>query len=68
MPDDDERTAAHGTRSATNRSHRRRESAGAEPRLAIEMRHGRPGPSLAEALARLPGYALIGRRYRRISG
>jgi HD superfamily phosphohydrolase len=44
------------------------ESAGAEPRLAIEMRDGRPGPSLAEALARLPGYALIGRRYRRISG
>jgi HD superfamily phosphohydrolase len=44
------------------------ESAGAEPRLAIEMRDGRPGPSLAEALARLPAYALIGRRYRRLSG
>jgi HD superfamily phosphohydrolase len=41
------------------------ESVGAEPRLAIEMRNGSPGPSLAEALGRLPGYALIGRRYRR---
>ncbi len=41
------------------------ESMGAEPRLAIEMRDGTPGPSLAEALGRLPGYALIGRRYRR---
>jgi hypothetical protein len=41
------------------------ESLGAEPRLAIEMRDGGPAPSLAEALARLPGYALIGRRYRR---
>ncbi|MEA2609451.1 MAG: uncharacterized protein QOJ75_1694 [Chloroflexota bacterium] len=44
------------------------ESLGAEPRLAIEMRDGAPGPSLAEALGRLPGYALIGRRYRRIQG
>jgi HD superfamily phosphohydrolase len=44
------------------------ESAGAEPRLAIEMRDGSPGPSLAEALGRLPGYALIGRRYRRTGG
>ena len=44
------------------------ESAGAEPRLAIEMRDGAPGPSLAEALGRLPGYALIGRRYRRTGG
>jgi HD superfamily phosphohydrolase len=41
------------------------ESLGAEPRLAIEMRDGAPGPSLGEALGRLPGYALIGRRYRR---
>jgi HD superfamily phosphohydrolase len=41
------------------------ESIGAEPRLAIEMRDGGPGPSLREALGRLPGYALIGRRYRR---
>jgi hypothetical protein len=38
---------------------------GATPRLAIEMRDGSTGPSLAEALGRLPGYALIGRRYRR---
>jgi hypothetical protein len=44
------------------------ESLGAEPRLAIEMRNGMPGPSLAEALGRLPGYALIGRRYRRARG
>ena len=44
------------------------ESIGAEPRLAIEMRSGTPGPSLADALGRLPGYALIGRRYRRTRG
>ena len=44
------------------------ESVGAEPRLAIEMRNGAPGPPLAEALGRLPGYALIGRRYRRTRG
>ena len=37
---------------------------GEEPRLAIEMRDGSAGPTLAEALGRLPGYALIGRRYR----
>jgi hypothetical protein len=36
------------------------------PRLAIEMRDGSAGPTLAEALGRLPGYALIGRRYRRV--
>jgi hypothetical protein len=41
------------------------ESLGAEPRLAIELRNGAPPPTLAEALGRLPGYALIGRRYRR---
>jgi HD superfamily phosphohydrolase len=35
-------------------------------RLAIEGRDGREIP-LAEALARVPGYALIGRRYRRIT-
>lgn len=39
--------------------------AGEAPRLAIEMRDGSTGPTLAEALGRLPGYALIGRRYRR---
>lgn len=38
---------------------------GEPPRLAIEMRDGSTGPTLAEALGRLPGYALIGRRYRR---
>jgi HD superfamily phosphohydrolase len=41
--------------------------AGESPRLAIEMRDGSTGPTLAEALGRLPGYALIGRRYRRVS-
>jgi uncharacterized protein len=44
------------------------ESLGAEPRLAIEMRNGSPGPTLSEALGRLPGYALIGRRYRKTRG
>jgi HD superfamily phosphohydrolase len=39
---------------------------GEQPRLALEMRDGTAGPPLAEALGRLPGYALIGRRYRRI--
>ncbi len=43
-------------------------SAGEAPRLAIEMRDGSMGPTLAEALGRLPGYALIGRRYRRARG
>ncbi len=38
---------------------------GETPRLALEMRDGSAGPALAEALGRLPGYALIGRRYRR---
>ncbi len=37
----------------------------AEPRLALERRDGSAGPSLGEALARIPGYSLIGRRYRR---
>jgi hypothetical protein len=40
---------------------------GEAPRLAIEMRDGSTGPTLAEALGRLPGYALIGRRYRRVN-
>lgn len=40
---------------------------GEQPRLALEMRDGSTGPSLAEALGRLPGYALIGRRYRRVA-
>ena len=34
--------------------------------LAIERRDGGPGPSLARALARLPAWSLVGRRYRRI--
>ena len=39
---------------------------GETPRLALELRDGSAaGPTLAEALGRLPGYALIGRRYRR---
>ena len=42
-------------------------AAGEPPRLALEMRDGSTGPTLAEALGRLPGYALIGRRYRRIA-
>jgi len=33
--------------------------------LAIERRDGEPGPSLAIALARLPAWSLVGRRYRR---
>ncbi len=37
-----------------------------ESRLAIESRDGSAGPALAEALRRLPAYALIGRRYRRL--
>jgi hypothetical protein len=38
----------------------------ADSRLAVEGRDGRPGPPISEALAaRLPAYALIGRRYRR---
>jgi hypothetical protein len=41
--------------------------AGEPPRLAIEMRDGSSGPTLAEALGRLPGFALIGRRYRRLA-
>mgnify|MGYP003557345335 CR=1 FL=1 len=33
--------------------------------LAIERRDGGPGPSLEVALARLPAWSLVGRRYRR---
>jgi HD superfamily phosphohydrolase len=35
------------------------------PTLAIERRDGVAGPTLAEALGRLPAWLLIGRRYRR---
>jgi hypothetical protein len=34
--------------------------------LAIERRDGGPGPGLADALARLPAWSLVGRRYRRL--
>ena len=47
-------------------SMRARPTSGAgEPRLALERRDGSAGPTLGEALARIPGYSLIGRRYRR---
>lgn len=36
------------------------------PTLAIERRDGGEGPSLAEALARLPAWSMVGRRYRRV--
>jgi HD superfamily phosphohydrolase len=35
------------------------------PALVIERRDGGPGPNLDEALARLPAWFLVGRRYRR---
>jgi hypothetical protein len=42
-----------------------RPGAGKPPTLAIERRDGAPGPTLDEALARIPAWSLIGRRYRR---
>jgi HD superfamily phosphohydrolase len=42
-----------------------RPGAGKAPTLAIERRDGEPGPSLEVALARLPAWSLVGRRYRR---
>ncbi len=45
----------------------RRARPGVDPRLAIERRDGSPGPTAAEALARVPKYALVARRYRRIA-
>jgi len=42
-----------------------RPGAGKAPSLAIERRDGGPGPSLDEALARIPAWSLVGRRYRR---
>jgi HD superfamily phosphohydrolase len=42
-----------------------RPGAGKAPTLAIERRDGGPGPSLDDALARIPAWSLIGRRYRR---
>ena len=42
-----------------------RPSAAQADTLAIERRDGGPGPSLEVALARLPAWSLVGRRYRR---
>ena len=40
-----------------------------DSRLAVEGRDGRPAPPVSESLAaRLPAFALIGRRYRRLGG
>ena len=36
--------------------------------LAVEGRDGRPAAPLSRTLARLPAFALIARRYRRIDG
>jgi hypothetical protein len=43
-------------------------AADADALLAIAGRDGRPPRPLAEALGRLPAYALIGRRYVRTDG
>jgi hypothetical protein len=43
-----------------------RPGAGRPATLAIERRDGGPGPCLAEALARLPAWSLVGRRFRRM--
>jgi HD superfamily phosphohydrolase len=42
-----------------------RPGANRAPTLSIERRDGGPGPSLDEALGRLPAWLLIGRRFRR---
>jgi hypothetical protein len=42
-----------------------RPGAGRADSLAIERRDGGAGPSLADALPRLPAWSLVGRRYRR---
>ncbi len=42
-----------------------RPGAGKPPSLSIERRDGGPGPSLDQALARIPAWSLVGRRYRR---
>jgi len=44
-----------------------RPGAGKPPTLAIERRDGGEGPRLADALARLPAWLLIGRRFRRVA-
>jgi HD superfamily phosphohydrolase len=43
-----------------------RPGVGIDAPLALELRDGSDGPALAEALGRLPGYAHVGRRYRRV--
>jgi hypothetical protein len=43
-----------------------RPGSGRPASLVIERRDGGPGPSLGVALARLPAWALIGRRFRRV--
>ncbi len=43
-----------------------RPGASKPPTLVIERRDGAPGPTLADALSRLPAWLLIGRRYRRV--
>jgi len=43
-----------------------RPGTGRKPGLVIERRDGGPGPALDEALARLPAWLLVGRRYRRV--
>jgi len=43
-----------------------RPGAGKPPSLAIEGRSGEPGPELSEALASVPAWFLVGRRYRRV--
>ncbi len=43
-----------------------RPGAGKPAALVIERRDGGPGPSLESALARLPAWLLLGRRYRRV--
>ncbi len=42
------------------------DNAATDALLAIEGRDGRPAPPISTALARLPAYALVARRYRRI--
>lgn len=43
-----------------------RPGAGMPATLTIEQRDGGPGPALGTALARLPAWFLVGRRYRRV--
>jgi hypothetical protein len=45
----------------------RRARTGVDPRLTIERRDGSSGPTAWDALIRVPKYALIARRYRRVT-